>query len=295
VDPTPEAASSEAAGLFSTRRFALTGRRGLLASSLSSALVTFAFVGVLFVAPGGATVRHYFFSPHAMKVAFLGDPAHGLSSVGMGILTNIWMFLLCEVLVLALGLLVAWTRISQSPVLLPFRAMAVVYTDVMRGVPLLLVVLIIGFGLPGLYLRVISYQSPAVYGCVALVLSYGAYIAEVIRAGIYSVPHGQILAARSLGLTHPTTMRRVILPQALRTVVPPLLNDFISLQKDTALVSVLGAVEATRAAQIYNASTFNASSYVVAALLFLALTIPLTRFADRLLARDRARRLAGAT
>ncbi len=291
----PSGPPPEASELFSTRRFALTGRRGLIASSASSVALVGALVAVFFLAPGGAAVRHYFFDFHSMKVAFLGDPAQGISSVGLGILTNIWMFLLCEVLILAIGLLVAWTRITISPVLVPFRALAVLYTDVMRGVPILLVIFIIGYGIPALQLGAVSNQSPAVYGSAALVISYGAYIAEVFRAGIYSVPRGQILAARSLGLTNATTMRRVVLPQAVRTVIPPLLNDFISLQKDTALVSVLGAVEATRAAQIYGSTVFNYSSYVVAAGLFLLLTIPLTRVADRLLARDRAKRLAGAT
>jgi polar amino acid transport system permease protein len=158
-----------------------------------------------------------------------------------------------------------------------------------------LVIYMVGFGLPELGIGAISRQSIAVYGCVALTLTYSAYVAEVYRAGLNSVANGQLLAARSLGLTHAATMRRVVLPQAIRTVIPPLLNDFISLQKDTALVSTLGAIEATRAAQIYAATEFNYSGYVVAALLFLALTVPLTRFTDRLIARDRSRRLAGAS
>ena len=131
------------------------------------------------------------------------------------------------------------------------------------------------------------------YGCAALTITYSAYVAEVYRAGVFSVAHGQLLAARSLGLTHTATMRRVILPQAVRTVIPPLLNDLISLQKDTALVSVLGVIEATRAAQIYGSTVFNFSGYTVAAILFLLLTIPMTRFTDHLVARDRTRRLAG--
>ena len=181
-----------------------------------------------------------------------------------------------------IGLAIAWTRISQSPVLFPFRVLATVYTDIFRGVPLLLVVLLVGYGLPQLQFGFLSTQSPAVYGVVALTLTYSAYVAEVLRAGIFSVPHGQLLAARSLGLTQASTMRRVILPQAIRTVVPPLLNDFISLQKDTSLVSVLGAVEATRAAQIFASTEFNESGLVLAALFFLVLTIPMTRFTDRL-------------
>ena len=268
------------------------GRRGLVASTASSLLIIGGLVAVFFLAPGSANVRYYFFNPHNMWLSFVGDPAQGLSSVGVGLLTNIWIFLLSEVLVLLFGLMIAWTRMSQSPVLTPFRILSTVYTDVFRGIPILLVIFLIGFGLPGLDLGFISNQSPAVYGCVALTITYSAYVAEVFRAGINSVPHGQLLAARSLGLTRPSTMRRVILPQAVRTVIPPLLNDFISLQKDTALVSSLGAVEATRAAQIFNSTNFNASGLVVASMLFLVLTIPMTRFTDHLIARDRSRRLA---
>ena len=279
--------------LFAPRHKRLfTGRRGLVASSASSLLIIGGLVSVFFLAPGSANVRYYFFNPHNMWLSFVGDPAQGLSSVGAGLLTNIWIFMLSEVLVLLFGLMIAWTRMSQSPVLTPFRLLSTVYTDVFRGIPILLVIFLIGFGLPGLNLGFISNQSPAVYGCVALTITYSAYVAEVFRAGINSVPHGQLLAARSLGLTRPSTMRRVILPQAVRTVIPPLLNDFISLQKDTALVSSLGAVEATRAAQIFNSTNFNASGLVVASMLFLILTIPMTRFTDHLIARDRSRRLA---
>jgi len=152
----------------------------------------------------------------------------------------------------------------------------------------------LGPGLPALDLNVVSTQGPAVYGVIALILSYSAYVCEVYRAGINAVPLAQASAARSVGLTQAQSMRYVILPQAIRTIIPALLNDFISLQKDTALVSVLGSIEANRAAEIYSATVFNYSSYVVAAALFLILTIPLARFTDHLIARDRARRLAGA-
>jgi polar amino acid transport system permease protein len=180
-------------------------------------------------------------------------------------------------------------------VLLPFRILATAYTDIFRGIPLILVVFLVGYGLPALEFGFLSTQSNAIYGVIALSLTYSAYVAEVFRAGILSVPNGQLLAARSLGLTHASTMRRVILPQGVRTVIPPLLNDFISLQKDTALVAVLGTVEAARAAQIAVSVTFNESGLTVAALFFLVLTIPMTRFTDRLLDKDRARRLVSAT
>ena len=278
----------------SRRRRLLAGRGGVVASAVSGVVVIGGLAAVFWLAPGGATVRYFFFNPHFMWQAFVGDPSKGFYSVGLGLLTNLWIFAVAEALVLVVGMLIASARLSQSPVLLPFRLLSTAYTDVFRGIPILLVILIIGFGLPELNLGYVSNQSPAVYGCAALVVSYSAYVAEVYRAGVLSIPHGQLLASRSLGLSHGATMRRVILPQAVRTVIPPLLNDLISLQKDTALVSVLGAIETTRAAQIYSSTVFNFSGYAVAAILFLLLTIPMTRFTDHLIARDRARRLAGA-
>ena len=266
-----------------------------MASTISSLIILGLIAAVLFVAPGGASFRYYFFNPHYLWVSWVGNPKLGIEAIRSGLLTNIWMFLVSEVLVLFIGLALAWTRMSHSPVLLPFRILVTAYTDVFRGIPLLLVVFIVGYGLPALQLGFVSRLSLATYGVIALTLTYSAYVAEVFRAGILSVPNGQLLAARSLGLTHASTMRRVTLPQAVRTVIPPLLNDFISLQKDTALVSTLGAVEATRAAQIFASTDFNGSGLVVASLFFLALTIPMTRFTDGLMARDRARRLAVAS
>ena len=287
-------ASSERPSLFYPRRRLLTGRRALAASALSSVALVVAIVGVFFWAPGGAQVRTFFFNPHEMWLSLTGDPSKGLSSVGTALVTNIWMFLAAEVLVLTFGLIIAATRLATSPVAAPFRLLATLYTDLFRGIPILLVILMVGFGLPALNLGWVSSQSPAVYGVAALTITYSAYVAEVYRAGIVAVPHGQLLAARSLGLTRTATLRRVVLPQAVRTVVPPLLNDFISLQRDTALVSTLGAVEATRAAQIFGSTEFNFSGYVVAAGLFLLITIPLTRYTDRLMERDRLKRLAGS-
>jgi len=279
--------------LFVPRRKQLfTGRRAIVASVFSSLLILGAIVAIFYVAPGGASVRYFFFNPQQMWESFTGNPAKGLSSVGAGIFTNIWMFCVCEVMVLLFGLLSAWVRMTTSAVLFPFRVLSTMYTDLFRGIPILLVIFMVGFGLPALGLGFISSQSPAVYGCISLTITYSAYVAEVFRAGINSVPNGQLLAARSLGLSSSATMKRVILPQAVRTVIPPLLNDFISMQKDTALVSTLGAIEATRAAQIYASTEFNFSGYVVASILFLLLTIPMTRFTDRLIAKDRVKRLA---
>jgi polar amino acid transport system permease protein len=272
----------------------LIGRRGIIASTLSVLVIIGGLIAVFYLAPGGAEIRHFYFDRHDMWESLVGNHKAGLSSVGIGIFTNIWVFLVSEVFILIFGLTIAWTRMSKSPVLLPFRILATIYTDIFRGIPVLLVFLLVGYGLPPLGIAVVSYQSVAVYGCVALILTYSAYVAEVFRAGIYSVPHGQLLAARSLGLTNATTMRRVILPQAVRTVIPPLLNDFISLQKDTALLSLLGVIEAVNAGTIFQDTQFNSSGLVVASLLFLAMTIPLTRFTDGLISRDRKRRLASS-
>jgi len=204
------------------------------------------------------------------------------------------MFIAAEILILILALVIALIRLSTSPVMFPFRVLSMIYVDFFRGVPLLLIILAIGFGVPALRLPFVSTQALAVYGVAALVLSYSAYVSEVYRAGLNSVHQSQVAAARSLGLSQATTLRHVVLPQAVRNVIPPLLNDFISLQKDTALVGVLGAIEANEAAQIYSSTVFNYSSYTVAAILFLLLTIPLARFTDHVIDRDRRRRLAGA-
>ncbi len=273
----------------------LGGRRAATISTASTVVFVAGVVALFVFAPGAASVRHTFFNPQQMKEAFLGDPRLGLFSVGKGLILNIEMFLIAEVLILFCALVIAVLRQLRNPVLFPFRMLAVIYTDVFRGVPLIIVIYAIGFGAPALYLHGISTQSDFVYGIAALVLSYSAYVAEVYRAGINSVHQSQVAAARSLGLSQWRSLRFVVLPQAIRTVVPPLLNDFISLQKDTALVSTLGAViEANRAAQIDSSTLFVYSSYTVAALLFLCLTIPLARFTDHLIARDYSRRMAGA-
>jgi len=270
------------------------GPRAAAVSTASTVVVLGALVAVFLLAPGSAQVRHTFFNPADMWQAFLGNPKKGYYSVGAAIWLNIRMFLAAEVLILIAALVIALVRLSTSPVAFPFRVLSMIYVDFFRGVPLLLVILAIGFGVPALRLPLVSTQSAAVYGVAALVLSYSAYVSEVYRAGLNSVHQSQAAAARSLGLSQATALRYVILPQAVRNVIPPLLNDFISLQKDTALVGVLGTIEANEAAQIYSSTVFNYSSYAVAAVLFLLLTIPLARFTDRVIARDRRRRLAGS-
>jgi polar amino acid transport system permease protein len=279
------------------RRSRLLGdssRRGVVLSTAITVVVLAVLLAVFLLAPGSAQVRHTFLNPADMWKAFVGDPKAGYYSVGEALWLNIRMFVVAEVLILIVGLVVAVIRQSTGPVLLPLRVVTTIYVDVARGVPLILIIFALGYGLPALQLTVISDQSAAVYGVAALVLSYSAYVSEVYRAGISGVHRSQVAAARSLGLSQSSSMRYVILPQAIRNIIPPLLNDFISLQKDTALVGLLGSIEANKAAELFSDTVFNYSSYVVAAILFLILTIPLARFTDHLIRRDQARRLAGA-
>ena len=190
--------------------------------------------------------------------------------------------------IFVLALLIALARNSRSPALFPLRAVAAAYTDVMRGVPVILWIYLVGFGVPGLGLER-PYNSPLLWGSVALAMTYSGYVAEVFRAGIDSVHESQRAAARSLGLSSSQTMRFVVLPQAVRRVVPPLLNDLVSLQKDVALVSLIGPIEILRQANIDKAKFANFTPFIVAALIFLAVTIPLTRLTDYLWHRQRRR------
>lgn len=277
------------------RRSRLLGDRGFLISTVSTIVFFSVLVVLLLAAPGFDAVRESFFNLEAMKESFLGVPEEGLPGIGQAFLLNIRIFLTAEVLILIFALVVAVVRSLPGPVFFPFRMVATAYTDLFRGTPLLLVIYLFGFGLPALGIRGLSMQSEVVYATAALVLSYSAYVAEVYRAGIDSVHPSQVAAARSLGLSRLQSLRHVVLPQAIRRIVPPLLNDFVSLQKDTALLAVLGVVEAARAAQIYAAYRFNYSSFVVAALLFILMTIPLARLTDWLIERDRRRRQARGT
>ncbi|GGL40154.1 amino acid ABC transporter permease [Planomonospora parontospora] len=260
-------------------------RNRAVRSGTVATVSTIAFLGVLAAvvtgSPGWPRVRETFFDTEAFARAW--------PDVLAGFWTNVQIFLIAEPIILVLGLLVALARNLRTPAFFPLRALAVAYTDVFRGVPTILVILLVGFGIPALGLQGAP-TDEITLGVVALVLSYGAYVAEVFRAGIDSVHPSQRAAARSLGLSHGQTMRHVVLPQAWRRVVPPLLNDFVSLQKDTALVSTIGVVEALRQAQIYAASTFNYTPTLVAALLFIALTIPMARLTDHLAARSQRRR-----
>jgi polar amino acid transport system permease protein len=251
-----------------------------------STIVVFTVIVVSVVnSPGWQTVKSAFFNRAEARDVF--------PLVARAFLLNVKMFTIAEVLILAFALLLAVVRSLPGPVFFPLRLMVIVYTDLFRGIPTILVVYVLGFGMPGLQLTGIP-TDPVFWGIVSLVLVYSAYVAEVYRAGIESVHPSQEAAARSLGLSRGQTLRFVVVPQAVRRVIPPLLNDFIGLQKDTALVSVLGSVDALQQANINSAADFNYTPYVVAAFFFVLLTIPLARFTDWLTERERRRRQAGA-
>lgn len=268
-------------------RTAFARRRAVRDALIGAAsLLTVAVIVVVVVgnSTGWAVVQETFFDGQVFADSFPGL----LEAFWL----NVRIFLIAEPLILILGLAVALARGLRSPVFLPLRVIATVYTDVFRGVPTILLILLLGFGVPALGLKGVP-NDAVFWGTVALILSYGAYVGEVFRAGIASVHPSQRMAARSLGLSSWRTNRHVVLPQAVRNVVPPLLNDFISLQKDTALVAILGPIEVLRQAQIDASKLFNYTPYVAAACIFIALTIPMTRFADWLTARTARARQAG--
>jgi len=228
-------------------------------------------------------VQQQFFSPRHFREAW---PA-----VLSGFWLDIKMFLVAEVLILAIALVLAVIRSLRGPAFFPLRALVIIFIDLIRGIPIILLILLLGFGVPALQLTGVP-NSALFWGVATLVISYSAYTAEVYRAGIESVHESQRMAARSLGLTQVQAMRYVIVPQAIRNVVPALLNGFISLQKDVALVFVLGVREGVREAQIYTAGTFNYTGYLAATLLFLSVSVPLARFTDWYTERDRKRKQA---
>ena len=231
-------------------------------------------------------VLHAFFNPHSFTLA--------LPDVWAGFQVNVRMMFIAEALVLVFALMVAIVRGLPGRGAKPLRALAIAYTDFFRGTPIILVTFIVGFGIPGLQLGFISSRSFTVYGIIALTLVYTAYVSEVFRAGIESVHPSQRSAARSLGLTYAQAMRYVVVPQAVRRVIPPLLNDFVGLQKDTALVSVIGVAEAASLAQQFSTQNGDFASLVVAAVFFILITIPLARFTDHLVAERERRERAQA-
>jgi polar amino acid transport system permease protein len=248
-------------------------RRGQAVAAASSIVVLGGLAALALTSPGWPNVRSTFFNWSAFKDSF------------PDVLSAFWLdvkiFCVVEVAVLVLGLIVAVTRTSRAPALFPLRLLGAVFVDVFRGIPTILLVYLVGFGIPALELSGLP-TDPIVLGGIALTLSYGAYVAEVYRAGIASVHRGQHDAALAIGLTEGQALRHVILPQAIRRVGPPLLNDFIALQKDVALLSILGIVEAFRQAQIIASSTFDYTPLMAAALLYLCVTVPLARLLDRI-------------
>jgi polar amino acid transport system permease protein len=235
--------------------------------------------------PGWERVQKSFFDPEVFVDAW--------PRVFAGFLLNIRVLVFAAIGVLVLSVILATLRTLRGPVFFPVRALVAGYTDLFRGMPLIIVLYLVGFGIPGL--RLTEDRIPAeVYGTIALILTYSAYVSEVFRAGIEAVHPSQTLAARSLGLGHAQTMRLIVLPQAIRKVTPALMNDFVAMQKDVGLISVLGAVDAVRAAQIETAASYNFTPYVLAGLLFVALGFPMIRLTDWYTARLRAREQIGA-
>ena len=264
--------------------------------SIASVAGLFILVCLVFItSPGARVFAHTFFSPHYMKIALFGDPSHNINPMWQAFLKNVGLCLVAEPLVLLVALPVALLRNSKSPALAGPRLAFTAYVDLARGIPLILVVLAVYFGFPILGIPFISSRTWFQYGLFCLVFCYGAYVSEVYRAGVQSVPFSQILAGRAIGLSELQLLRYVTIPQALRIVVAPLINDFVSLQKDTAIIGIgAGVIELLKAAQINQGVFFNDSSYAVAGLLFLVICVPLTRVADRLQARDQRARLAGS-
>lgn len=252
-------------------------RKRIAIATASSVLVIGLLALALITSPGWSVVKETFFDWNYGKEI--------LHLVAKGLVTNLTLTLVASVAIGIIALALALARTSRSAALTPFRLLATAYVDVFRGIPLLLVILLVGFGVPALRLNGVT-SSVIVLGTVAVIITYSAYVAEVIRSGILSIHPSQRAAARSLGLSQFQTLRHVVLPQAFKRVVPPLLNDLVALLKDTGLVSILGVTDAVRAAQIQGSRTFNYTPYVIAAILFLFITIPLTRYTDRVLQRS---------
>ena len=255
-------------------------RRAAGIAAASTAVVLLSIVLLVPLAPGWPAVKRSFFNAEVFAQTFPG--------LLNAFLLDVAIFAWCAPLIAALGLAIALCRDVRAPALFPLRLFAAFYTDIFRGLPVILVIYLVGFGVPGLGLPR-PWNSPYIWGTVALVAVYAAYVAEVIRSGIGSVHQSQRAAAASLGLSAADVMRYVVLPQALRNVLPANMNLFVALQKDVALLSFIGPVEIFRQAGVYKSLMANFTPYVGAAVIFLAITIPATRFADHLLHRQRQR------
>lgn len=261
------------------------GRRSVVVSVVSTLVViAVVWLGVVNT-PGWAAVQQSFFDPQTAIDTF--------PDVLLGLWLNIRILFFSAIGVAVLGTLLAVVRGLRNPVFFPLRMLATAYTDLFRGLPLIIVLYLVGFGIPGL--GIFPRQPPEVWGTIAIVLTYSSYVAEVLRAGMEAVHPSQRLAARSLGLSHAGTLRLVVLPQAIRKVTPALMNDFVSMQKDVGLVSILGAVDAVRSAQIAQAETYNFTPYLVAGLLFVVISLPLIRVTDAIARRQQRREQIGGT
>jgi polar amino acid transport system permease protein len=255
-------------------------RRSLRIALASSLAVIGLLVALIPQTPGWYKVKRSFFNGPILDETF---PA-----LLRAFVKDIQIFLWCAPCILVLGMLLAICRNVRSPLLFPLRLFAAAYTDIFRGIPVILTILLIGFGIPGLGMDR-PWNSPYLWGSVALILAYSSYVSEVFRAGIESIHESQRAGARSLGLSSSQTLRHIIIPQAIRRVIPPLMNDFVSLQKDVALISLIGPIEILRQAGIDKSKYANFTPYVGAAIIFLLLTIPETRFVDHLMSRERRR------
>ena len=252
--------------------------------ALTSTVVFVVLVGfAVLSSPGWEDVRRSFFN---LDIALASLP-----SILAGLWVNVQVLFVAAFAVAICGTLLAVLRSLRGPVFFPLRAVATVYTDLFRGMPLLIVLYLVGFGIPAL--DIFGRVPVVLWGTIAIVLTYSAYVGEVLRAGMEAVHPSQRVAARSLGLTHAQTLRIVVIPQGVRKVVPALMNDFVSMQKDVGLISVLGAVDAVRAAQIEVAATYNFTPYIVAGVLFVALSLPMIRLTDWVSARLARREQSG--
>jgi polar amino acid transport system permease protein len=269
----------QASELEIARRLARKKRnqKNILIATLSTVLVLGTLITIIVTSPGFKLLSNTFFKwAYGFEV---------LPKILLGFATNIGLTIIASICVGVIGLTLALVRTSKSAAFTPFRLIATGYVDLFRGIPMLLVILLVGFGVPALQIKGLT-NNVLILGTLAVIITYSAYVAEVLRSGILSIHPSQRAAARSLGLSNFQTLRYVVMPQALRRVTPPLLNDLVALIKDTGLVSILGVTDAVRAAQISTSRTFNYTPYVIAAILFLCVTIPLTRLTDRTLRKS---------
>ena len=261
-------------------------QKNILIATLSTVLVLGTLIAIIVTSPGFKLLSNTFFKwAYGFEV---------LPKILLGFMTNIGLTIIASICVGVIGLTLALVRTSKSAAFTPFRLIATGYVDLFRGIPMLLVILLVGFGVPALQIKGLT-NNVLILGTLAVIITYSAYVAEVLRSGILSIHPSQRAAARSLGLSNFQTLRYVVMPQALRRVTPPLLNDLVALIKDTGLVSILGVTDAVRAAQIQTSRTFNYTPYVIAAILFLCVTIPLTRLTDRTLRKSIERQNAQGT